>query len=88
MMGATISLMVLVIAVMMFSGLKSASANTIILQEGTDGYTGCTTRTIWGPDVAEEVDDARNLYLRGAHNRFSARSETTSYLILEKLMVS
>ncbi|MFC1718503.1 hypothetical protein ACFL6S_32910 [Candidatus Poribacteria bacterium] len=75
MMGETISLMGLIIAIMMFSGLKSASANTIILQEGTDGYTDCTTRTIWGTEVAEEAEDASSLYLRGAHNRLSARFE-------------
>ena len=80
MIAETISLIALAIAMLMFSNLKSAQADTIILQNGTDGYAGCTTRTLWGVDAAEKAEDSNILYLRGSHNRLSARFELPDHL--------
>ena len=73
MIAETISLIGLAIAMLIFSNLKPVQADTIILQNGADGYAGCTTRTLWGTDVAEKMEDSNILYLRGSHNRLSAR---------------
>ena len=67
-MGEMILFMVLVVIMTTVAGLRTASAETITLQQGADGYAGCTTETLWGADAAE-MDEPGYLYLRGAHNR-------------------
>ncbi|HUT34369.1 MAG TPA: glycoside hydrolase domain-containing protein [Planctomycetota bacterium] len=45
-----------------------------VIQQGLDGYSGCTTATHWGKGT-KPVEDASHLFLRGAHNRFRIRFE-------------
>lgn len=53
--------------------LRTASAETITLQQGVNGYTGCTAETIWGTDVAPAAEESHYLQLRGADNAFRVR---------------
>jgi len=78
MIGEIILFIVMGSIVMTAIGTKMVSAENIILQQDVNGYTGCTTETLWGIDVVEKTDDY--LYLRGANNRFWIRFEIPNIL--------
>lgn len=45
------------------------SAETVVLQQGTDGYDGCTTVTLWAPKTKRPKDaDGAALYIRSTHD--------------------
>jgi len=49
---------------------------TVILQEGNSGYTGCVTATLWGPGTSQPANPSdQYLYMRGAKNRLLIRFE-------------
>jgi hypothetical protein len=79
-----IILLVLVTIVVTAIGIKMTSADTVILQQEANGYTGCTTETLWG-NVVVEVDDQRYLYLRGARNHCWIRFEIPDNLACKPL---
>ncbi|MBM3239885.1 DUF4091 domain-containing protein [Candidatus Poribacteria bacterium] len=79
-----IILLVLVTIVVTAIGIKMTSADTVILQQGANGYTGCITETLWG-NVVAEVDDQRYLYLRGARNHCWIRFEIPDNLACKPL---
>ena len=62
----------------------AASAASVTLQQGADGYAGCTTRTVWGKG-ARKVDGDTRLYLRGSKNRFVVKFGLPTKLADRKL---
>ena len=72
-MGESTLVRLLALAVALGCGLSAAAA-TVTLQQGVDGYKGCTTATHWGKATGKTPDPSR-LCLRGAHNRLLVRFE-------------
>ena len=66
-------------------GAGVARAATVTLQQGADGYSGCSTKTLWGPQAKKPAREADILYLRGAHNCFAVKFELPGKLAGRKL---
>lgn len=73
MINGTILLEMLVVIATVAIGTSTNLYETIVLQQGVNGYTGCTTKTLWEANVEAKIDDSRYLYLRGAGNCFELR---------------
>jgi len=52
---------------------SAVSAESITLQQGVEGYAGCTTKTLWGEEVKDKAGVPGCLYMRGARNRLLVR---------------
>ncbi len=71
--GEALLLKALVVGAAMALGMSVAWAETITLQQGVNGYSGCTTRTIRGEDAGEKPNSQPKLQLRGSRNQFEIR---------------
>ena len=65
---------------------SAASAETVTLQEGLDGYKGCTAATLWGTNVKKPASVApAALYLRGSGNHLLLKFDLPAALASKKL---
>ena len=63
-----------------------ALAETVTLQQGTGGYSGCTSSTLWGPKTTRLAKDAaHSLHIRGARNLVLLKFDLPEALARKKL---
>jgi hypothetical protein len=66
-------------------GRQRHGGESVILQQGADGYGGCSTKMLWGPKAARGAEQGEVLCLRGSHNRFLVKFELPKALAGRKL---
>ena len=60
---------------------ENPSGGTVTLQQGANGYRGCTAVTLWGPKAGKPAAaGASDLYLRGTSNHVLIRFELPAAL--------
>ena len=71
--------------VMGCSGLRGG-AETVVLQQGSNGYKGCTAATLWGPDaIGPEAAPGTALHVRGSKTHLLIRFDLPRELSGKKL---
>jgi hypothetical protein len=73
-------------AAILFAWPLAARGETVTLQQGADGYSGCVTATLWGPNVKRPTPmPAGVLAMRGSQNRLLVRFDLPESLRGKKL---